>query len=120
MKKPAFTCGLDAALCVLGGKWKPLILFHLAHGTRRYGELRRAVGGVTDKVLIQQLKELQADGIIDRRDFQEIPPKVEYSLTAFGQTLGKALAPLCAWGTRHSDAVQKIVARRNSGRASAA
>jgi DNA-binding HxlR family transcriptional regulator len=120
MKKPAFTCGLDAALCVLGGKWKPLILFHLAHGTRRYGELRRAVGGVTDKVLIQQLKELQADGVIDRRDFREIPPKVEYSLTAFGQTLGKALAPLCAWGTRHSDAVQKIVARRNSSRASAA
>src|ERR1700676_2974565 len=56
MKKPTFTCGLDAALCVLGGKWKPLILFHLAHGTRRYGELRRAVGGVSDKGLIPQLK----------------------------------------------------------------
>ena len=72
MKKSAFTCGLDAALFVLGGKWKPLILFHLAHGTRRYGELRRAVDNVSDKVLIQQLKELQADGIIDRVDFREI------------------------------------------------
>src|SRR3984893_992870 len=114
MKKPTFTCGLDAALCVLGGKWKPLILFHLAHGTRRYGELRRAVGGVSDKVLIHQLKELQADGIVDRADFGEIPPKVEYSVTAFGRTLGKALAPLCEWGTRYSADVEAISVRRNA------
>src|SRR6267378_6759726 len=113
-RKPAFTCGLDAALCVLGGKWKPLILFHLAHGTRRYGELRRAVGGVSDKVLIQQLKELQADGIIARVDYGEIPPKVEYSLTAFGRTLGKSLAPLCEWGTRYSRDVEAIMARRSA------
>jgi DNA-binding HxlR family transcriptional regulator len=112
MKTGAFTCGLDAALYVLGGKWKPLILYHLAHGTRRYGELRRAVGSVSDKVLIQQLKELQADGIIDRRDYGEIPPKVEYSLTAFGRTLGKALAPLCEWGTTYSEDVEAILARR--------
>jgi DNA-binding HxlR family transcriptional regulator len=114
MTKDAFTCGLDAALFVLGGKWKPLILFHLAHGTRRYGELRRAVGNVSDKVLIQQLKELQADRIIDRVDFGEIPPKVEYSLTAFGKTLGKALAPLCEWGTNYSSDVEAIMARRKA------
>jgi DNA-binding HxlR family transcriptional regulator len=114
MKMATFTCGLDAALFVLGGKWKPLILFHLAHGTRRYGELRRAIGSVSDKVLIQQLKELQADGIIDRVDFGEIPPKVEYSLTVFGKTLGKALAPLCEWGTRHSSNVEAIMARRKA------
>src|SRR5258708_19561703 len=110
MKKATFTCGLDAALFVLGGKWKPLILYHLAHGTRRYGELRRAIGSVSDKVLIQQLKELQADGIIARLDYGEIPPKVEYSLTAFGKTLGKALAPLCGWGTSHSPHFQTIIA----------
>src|ERR1700730_985176 len=115
MKKPTFTCGLDAALCVLGGKWKPLILFHLAHGTRRYGELRRAVGGVSDKVLIQQLKELHGDGIIDRLDYKEIPPKVEYSLTTFGRTLGKALAPLCVWGTEHVSEVEKLVSDRRVG-----
>src|SRR3981189_1389910 len=108
MKMPAFTCGLDAALCVLGGKGKPLILFHLAHGTRRYGELRRAVGSVSDKMLIQQLKELQADRIIDRLAFIEIPPKVEYSLTAFGRTLAKALAPLCVWGTKHMSEVETL------------
>jgi DNA-binding HxlR family transcriptional regulator len=95
-------------LAVIGGKWKPLILFHLAHGARRYGELRRAVGGVTDKVLIQQLKELQADRIIDRLDYKEIPPKVEYSLTKFGSTLAKALAPLCVWGTEHLGEVEKL------------
>src|SRR5260370_34572750 len=108
----AFTCGLDAALAVIGGKWKPLILFHLAHGTRRYGELRRAVGSVSDKMLIQQLKELQADGIVDRLDHQEIPPKVEYSLTRFGKTLARALAPLCAWGAEHETPVAKVMSRR--------
>src|ERR1700687_5537713 len=113
MQKDGFTCGLDAALFVLGGKWKPLILFHLAHETRRYGELRRAIGKVSDKVLIQQLKDLQADGIINRTDFGEIPPRVEYSLTAFGRTLGKALAPLCEWGTSHSRSVEAIATRRN-------
>src|SRR3979411_1798344 len=77
MRQGAFTCGLDAALFVLGGKWKPLILFHLAHGTRRYGELRRAVGSVSDKVLIQQLKELQAGRIGDRVEFGEEHPKAQ-------------------------------------------
>ena len=112
MTANTFTCGLDAALAVIGGKWKPLILYHLAHGTRRYGELRRAVGGVSDKMLIQQLKELQADGVIDRLDFKEIPPKVEYSLTAFGGTLAKALAPVCVWGTEHISEVERLMSRR--------
>jgi DNA-binding HxlR family transcriptional regulator len=112
MALTGLTCGLDAALAVIGGKWKPLILFHLAHGARRYGELRRAVGGVSDKMLIQQLKELQADGIIDRRDYKEIPPKVEYSLTAFGGSLAKALAPLCVWGTEHMREVETLMSHR--------
>jgi DNA-binding HxlR family transcriptional regulator len=69
--KSAFACGLDAALLVLGGKWKSLILFHPARGARRNGELRRAVGSASDKVLIQQLKELHARGIIERFDYGE-------------------------------------------------
>ena len=109
-----FTCGLDAALTVLGGKWKPLVLFHLAHGVHRYGELRRAVGSVSDKVLIQQLKELQMDGVIERVDFKEIPPKVEYSLTSFGRSLAKALAPLCVWGNEHMRDVERIALRRQA------
>lgn len=112
MSTITFTCGLDAALAVLGGKWKPLVLFHLAHGVHRYGELKRAVGGVSDKVLIQQLKELQRDEVIERVDHKEIPPKVEYSLTALGLSLAKALAPLCVWGAEHMKEVERISARR--------
>lgn len=107
-----FSCGLDAALAVIGGKWKPLVLYHLANGTLRYGELRRAVGGVTDKVLIQQLKELEADGVVKRVDHGEIPPRVDYSLTKLGQTLAAALAPLCQWGTDHVREIERAVARR--------
>jgi DNA-binding HxlR family transcriptional regulator len=114
MTPPTFICGLDAALAVVGGKWKPLILFHLAHETRRYGNLRRAIGNVSDKVLIQQLKELEADGIIVRLDFQEVPPKVEYSLTPFGLTLAEALKPLCSWGTQHMIEVEKLMSQRNA------
>src|SRR3981189_3427465 len=112
MKKPTFTCGFDAALCVVGANRKPVILYQPATGTRRYGELRRAVGSVSDKVLIQQLKELQADGIIVRVDYGEIPPKVEYSLTALGRTLGKSLAPLCVWGAKCSSDVEAIARRK--------
>ena len=107
-----FNCGLDAALAMIGGKWKPLVLYYLAHGTHRYGELRRAIGRVSDKVLIQQLKELHADALIERLDYQEIPPRVEYSLTPFGQSLAEALSPLCEWGTRHEKQVARAAARR--------
>ncbi len=108
----AFNCGLDAALAVMGGKWKPLILYHLTYEARRYGELRRAIGGVSDKMLIQQLKELEADGVVDRLDFKEIPPKVEYSLTPFGQTLAEALKPLCGWGVQYMAEVERMVSLR--------
>ena len=115
MAKITFSCGLDAALAVLGGKWKPLILFHLlVHGVHRYGELKRAVGTVSDKMLIQQLKELQMDEIVERIDYKEIPPKVEYSLTPFGHSLAQALAPLCAWGTEHMREVERISLHRQT------
>src|ERR1700722_9375103 len=100
--------GLEAALLVMGGKWKPLILFHLGHGTRRFGELRWLVTGVSEKMLIQQLRELQGDGIVERVDFKEIPPKVEYSLTPLGRSLTEALLPLCEWGSAHSGAIEAI------------
>jgi DNA-binding HxlR family transcriptional regulator len=105
--------GLEAALLVMGGKWKPLILFHLGHGKRRFGELRRLVAGVSEKMLIQQLRELQADAIIERVDFKEIPPKVEYSLTPLGRSLAEALHPLCEWGSAHSAAIEAIGQRRS-------
>ena len=106
MKNTSPTCGLDAALIVVGGKWKPLILFHLSSGERRFGELRRLVSGVSEKMLIQQLRELRADGVIERVDFREIPPKVEYSVTPLGRTLAMALMPLCEWGSEHAAAIE--------------
>jgi DNA-binding HxlR family transcriptional regulator len=96
--KPSYHCGLDAAVDVVGGKWKPLILWALHDGTHRFGELRRHVSGVSEKMLIQQLRELEADGIVHREVYREVPPRVEYSLTDLGQALNTALLPLGEWG----------------------
>jgi DNA-binding HxlR family transcriptional regulator len=110
---PGFTCGLDATLRVIAGKWKPLILYFLAQdGPTRYGELRRAVRDVSDKMLIQQLKELEADGLVKRTDYKEVPPRVDYGLTPLGRSLGEALVPLCSWGTEHMAEVSRVFAER--------
>lgn len=95
----SFSCGLEAALSLIGAKWKLLVLFHLMQGTRRFGELRRLVGDVSEKVLIEQLKQMVADGIVERNDFQTVPPRVEYAMTDFGRSLAAAMVPLCEWGT---------------------
>ncbi|WEX10686.1 helix-turn-helix domain-containing protein [Chelativorans sp. AA-79] len=110
-----FQCGLEAVLAVLGGKWKPLIVYHLASGSKRTGQLRRLVTNVSEKMLIQHLKELADDGVIRRIDFKTVPPHVEYELTDFGQSLADVLAPLCEWGTLHTAEVAKIVQRREHG-----
>jgi DNA-binding HxlR family transcriptional regulator len=101
LKRKMFSCGLDASLSVIGGKWKFLIIWQLASRPRRFGELRRHVTGVTEKMLIQSLKELEKDRVVIRRDFKEIPPKVEYSLTERGVELANVLRPLCEWGLQN-------------------
>lgn len=112
---PGFTCGLDATLRVIAGKWKPLILYFLAQGgPTRYGELRRAVRDVSDKMLIQQLKELEADGLVKRTDYKEILPRVDYSLTPLGLSLAAALVPLCTWGTENMAEVARVFAEREA------
>jgi DNA-binding HxlR family transcriptional regulator len=107
-----FSCGLDAALHLVGSKWKPYVLYHLSSRTLRYGELRRVIGPVSHKVLIQQLKQLEGDGIVKRVDYGEVPPRVEYSLTKFGQSLAQAFTGLCQWGTDNEREIARIVARR--------
>ena len=110
-------CGLDVALAVMGGKWKPLILYHLGYGPKRFGDLRRLVTGISEKVLIQQLRELVASGVLIRHDYREVPPKVDYTVTPFGQTLVEALRPLCSWGTEyrvHVEATLEIGAARQA------
>lgn len=109
---PMFSCGLDATLRVIGGKWKPLILFFLHDGSKRYGELKRCVQGVSDKMLIQQLKELEADGVVSRTDHKEIPPRVDYALTRMGRDLAQALTPLCGWGTENSARIASLLGQR--------
>lgn len=97
----AYHCGIDAAMDVIGGKWKVLILWALDERAHRFGELRRLLPGITEKVLTSHLKELEADGIVHREEFEEVPPRVEYSLTPRGRALNEALAPLGAWGREH-------------------
>ena len=109
-------CGLDAALAVMGGKWKPLILYHLTSGPKRFGDLKRLVAGVSEKVLIQQLRELAAAGVLTRHDYQRVPPMVDYTMTAFGMTLARALMPLCEWGTEHRAQITKIMLSRTPDR----
>jgi DNA-binding HxlR family transcriptional regulator len=111
---PAFSCGLDATLRIIAGKWKPLIVYFLREEPRRYGELRRAVRGVSDKMLIQHLKELEGDGIVSRTDYGEVPPRVDYTLTPLGHSLSEALAPLCAWGTDNMASVARVLDEREA------
>jgi len=105
-RKNTYSCGLEVALAVAGGRWKLLILWVLSNqGTKRFGELRRAVAGISEKMLIQELKELELDGVVSRRDFKEVPPRVEYSLTAFGFELEEATQPLCDWGLKNMERI---------------
>ncbi|MEV5646813.1 helix-turn-helix domain-containing protein [Nocardia sp. NPDC052254] len=105
-RRGPYLCGIDAAMDVVGGKWKALILWDLdTHGTRRFGQLRRGLPGVSEKVLIQQLRELEHDDVVHREVYAEVPPRVEYSLTAFGVELNAALAPLGVWGRDRMDRI---------------
>ncbi|MGA4851008.1 winged helix-turn-helix transcriptional regulator [Streptomyces sp. G5(2025)] len=113
-EREPYACGLDAAVDVVGGKWKPMILWALYAGrTLRFGELRRHIPGVSEKMLIQQLRELEADGIVHREVYREVPPKVEYSLTELGESLNAALLPLGLWGDQHME--QIVAGKTNSG-----
>jgi DNA-binding HxlR family transcriptional regulator len=111
MKKQSYGCGLEAALDVVGGKWKPIVLWRLVPGPRRFGDLRRLVTGISEKMLIQQLREMEGDGIVSRKDFHEVPPRVEYSLTPFGVSLAEALRPLCEWGGKHMERIEAMPSR---------
>jgi DNA-binding HxlR family transcriptional regulator len=102
---PNFNCGIGPAFGVIGGKWKAVILWELSGRTRRFGELRRLVPGITEKMLIQQLRELAADGLVVRVARNAVPPHVEYSLTPLGDSLNEALGPLANWGAMYADRV---------------
>ena len=97
-------CGVERALQVIGGKWTTLILRELLAGTRRYSELKRTLGRVSPKTLTERLRQLEAQGLLVRRVYAEVPPRVEYTLTERGQGLGDIIAAMARWGAQDEEA----------------
>jgi DNA-binding HxlR family transcriptional regulator len=101
MAKPN-SCGLGPAFQVIGGKWKALILWRVHQEPRRFGELKRLIPEISEKMLIQTLREMEASGLVHREVFHQVPPRVEYSATRLGASLDEALVPLANWGTKYA------------------
>ncbi|MBP1914417.1 winged helix-turn-helix transcriptional regulator [Lederbergia galactosidilytica] len=101
MHRKKYNISVEATLEVIGGKWKCVILCHLTHGKRRTSELKRLMPNITQKMLTQQLRELEEDGVINRIIYHQIPPKVEYELSEYGRSLEGILNSLCVWGENH-------------------
>ena len=91
-------CDVEATLSVIGGRWKPVLVCHLVGGRKRFGELRRLTPNPTERMITLQLRELEADGVVSRHVYAEVPPRVEYELTEFGRTLEPLLARMQEWG----------------------
>ncbi len=110
-----YNLGIEATLEIIGGKWKALIVCHLISGTKRTSELQRSIPGISQKVLIQQLRELEQDGIIGRHVYSQMPPKVEYYITEYGITANDIINQMCTWGRtnierrqQHGEAVELL------------
>ncbi|WP_159728237.1 helix-turn-helix domain-containing protein [Methylosinus sp. Ce-a6] len=105
-------CPIEGAMDIIGGKWKPSILFRLADGTKRFSELQRLLKTITQRTLTQQLRDLERDRMISRRVYPEVPPRVEYSLTERGRSLEPVLALLFRWGVDNVLAEKATAARQ--------
>ena len=95
------SCPVTATMKIIGGKWKPIILWILCDKVRRFGEIKQFIPAITQKMLTQQLKKFENDGIISRKIYPEVPPKVEYSLTDYGRSLIPILHAMADWGENH-------------------
>ncbi|MDR1134255.1 MAG: helix-turn-helix transcriptional regulator [Synergistaceae bacterium] len=98
-----YECPLALSLELIGGKWKALLLYHLRKGPLRTGEIKRRLPNITQKMLTQQLRDLEQDGLVKRHVFDAVPPKVEYSLTDLGESVKPVLNSLCAWGSLYAE-----------------
>lgn len=107
MEKKVYNIGVEATLDVIGGKWKTVILCHLRVGTKRSGELKRLIPNISQKMLTQQLRELEEANVIVRHDYGEVPLRVAYYLSEYGETLSEILNKLCLWGERHVDFINQ-------------
>jgi|TARA_Y100001970_G_scaffold207329_1_gene252586 DNA-binding HxlR family transcriptional regulator len=96
-----YSTPIEVTLDVIGGKWKAVLAYHIIQGPQRFSELKRLVPGITEKMLTQQLRELERDGVVSRTVFAEVPPRVEYRITEHGASLQPVLAAMCSWGREH-------------------
>jgi len=104
-----FHCAMDVTMNFIGGKWKTVVLWYLRKDKKRFGELRRLIPGITEKMLSLQLKQLEQDGIVDRVVYPEVPPRVEYHLTPFGHTLNPLLEAVAKWGRDLAESEGSVV-----------
>jgi DNA-binding HxlR family transcriptional regulator len=104
-------CGSRRVLDLIADKWTMLVIYVLARGTQRYGQLQREIGGITQKMLTQTLRKMEEDGLVKRRVYPVIPPKVEYSLTELGETLMEPLSAICHWAENHMNEVEQVRAQ---------
>jgi DNA-binding HxlR family transcriptional regulator len=111
MRKPTYTyqygCPVEATADLIGGKWKAVILYYLFQGPKRFNELRRLLPEATQRMLTLQLRELEQDSIVHREIYKEVPPKVEYSLTEFGTSLGPIIVQMLDWGEQYMEQIQE-------------
>lgn len=107
MTKPLGNCPADRTISILSGRWKVAIVFHLLGGTKRFSELHRLISYASQRVLTQQLRELEADGVVTRKIYAQVPPKVEYSLTSLGRSLQPVVVAMEAWGREQGRKMKK-------------
>lgn len=106
MKNKEYACTFEIAMDLIGGKWKPIIIWHLGtKGTKRFSELKNLLPKITQKMLTQQLRELETDSLVERKVYPQVPPKVEYSLTDLGKSLMPILRMMCDWGEQYYEEI---------------
>lgn len=111
IKNKEYPCSFDITMDLMGGKWKPVIVWHLGtKGTKRFSELKKLLPNITQKMLTQQLRELETDGLVERKVYPQVPPKVEYSLTNLGESLMPILRMMCAWGDDYYEKFKDVIA----------
>lgn len=102
LRNKEYNCTFEITIDLIGGKWKPLIIWHLgSRGTKRFNELKKLIPQITQKMLTQQLRELETDNLVKRKVYPQVPPKVEYSLTDLGKSLMPVLSMMCEWGDNY-------------------
>ncbi len=106
-KRITDSCGMANTLRIIGGRWKPAILCRLMHGTMRYNELKKSIEGISERMLVAQLRELEQDGIIERTVYPEVPPRVEYHATDLGKTMHDLINAMADWGNMYRETIEQ-------------